>query len=99
VEEQEESDESLFASEDAPDALHEPDQETPSSEDAEEADLEDSAQQAFEEGAADLQERMSKLKAKRNFEDDTQKVAIAGAVAGAITVGAVMLLLSLLDLW
>ncbi|MBL4845490.1 MAG: hypothetical protein JKY65_08195 [Planctomycetes bacterium] len=109
MEEQEESDESLFASEGEL-VLHQPD--PPPSEDSAQEDLEDSAQQAFDEGhegsdegdldvddEQELRERTAKLMTRRDFSDDSQKVAIAGSVAGAVTVGAVMLLLELFDLW
>jgi len=44
-------------------------------------------------------ERLRKMKSRQTFNDDQQNVAIAGAVAGAITVGIVLFVLDYFELW
>lgn len=39
------------------------------------------------------------MKSRQTFNDDQQNVAIAGAVAGAITVGIVLFVLDYFELW
>ena len=118
----EESDETLFASEqaggseaqasdEASDSADETNSESEEGEplgheddddeeDHEEDDGDEEEEDDDEEDDDDARrERLRKMKSRQTFNDDQQNVAIAGAVAGAITVGIVLFVLDYFELW